>query len=350
MNVRALGLAAVTTVLTAQVAWVAPVAAASGFDPSVATIVLQTGPTKVVSSTDHRLRVQLTATHPVGYDDHADQVAIAVLKGSSGSAETHRWSFDVPAAAWDVDATGAGTIDVPKSAIAPFGKVRLTVRAVGDPTTQSCNGTVRSQTQKVSVGGTVFFDTRSKGAHRWGTVGSKSKRFAFAAPSTLVTTDDLPATPCVGTGHAPCLAQVVWSAASPKVNLEGANTSNTRGSLLATRTKHLASPANATRTDVLRATTRQLAVKTGAGGGAGLAVVAAKRASGSAKLTAAESSAFSAPCTKDGTDHTQTYTTWDADYTNGAKPLAAHAQVFGAIKLGDMKGPGNASFSTVTYA
>jgi hypothetical protein len=342
---------AAAALLAAQLVWVVPGSAGApqSFTPGVGTVVLQTSQTNVTSSTDHKLRVELTATHQVGYDSTTDRVAVTVFKGISGVAERHRWSFDVPNSAWDIDDSGAGTVKVPTTALSPYGKVKLDVVPVADPTTNSCNGSIRSQTQKVSVKGIFFFDTRSKGTHKWGSVGSNTKRFAFAATNTIVTTDDLPATPCVNPGSAPCVSEVVWSAASTTENLEGANTAGTRASFIATRNKELATPAHAMRTDELVARSKHLAIKNGAGGGATLAVTAISPATGSAKLTAPESSVFTLPCTKDGMDHTQTYTTWDGDYTNGSKPLAAHAQIFGPIKLHDVKGPGNASFSAATY-
>jgi hypothetical protein len=326
------------------------VAAPAPFAPAVSTVVLHAAPTEVVSSTDRRLRAELTATHPVGYDNATDSIAVTLLKGASGRAEKHRWTFTVPASAWDIDSSGAGRIKPPVSALAPFGKVGLTVHAIGDPSTESCNGSIRTQTQKVSVKGTFFFDSRSKGAHKWGIVGSKSKRFAFSAPSTIVTTDDLPATPCVNPGHARCSSEVSWNAANTKVNLAGTSISNKRASFIATRTKPLSSPVGATRTDELRAATKRLAIRRAGDDAASLAVAALKRATGRASLEAPASTEFNLPCSKDGTDYTQTYTTWHGDYTNGDSVLTAHAQVFGSIRLASVEGPGNASFTVAKYA
>lgn len=307
---------------------------------------LQSSFTHVTSSTGKKLRVQLTANQVVGVPS-ASTAMITVRKGSARS-ETHAWNFEVATGALTLDDTGAGTVDVPGSAISPYGEVSLTVTPVGDPTTQQCQGQDVSQTQKVSLSGTFYFDTRSGGKHAWGAVGSKSKPFTFSATNSVVSQFNPSANiGCVDFNNLPCASGLTWSSnQNSNLDFDGFGAGK-HGQLFASRTVNLSTPAGATRDDEAFATTKPLKVVKKSGG-ASLSVTAATNAVGSAKLTAKKSHKDSNNCKLGSKKKVATSTSWqNAKYKNGKKKLAVHAEIFGAIKIANNA---NSSFSVTTLS
>ena len=341
-------LAVLCAALIANVAWaVAPQPASAAFSPGVGTIVLQTSRTPATSSTGHHIRVQLIATREVGFDDPTDSVVVQIFRGGSVRGEEHAWTFYVGASEVAINSDGTGSIDVPGSELSPFGKIRLKLAPIGDPTTQGCGDSVNSQTQEVSVKGILYFDTHSTGVHKLGTVGSKTTHFVFTATNRVVTTDELPATTCPGTAQ--CMTSIDWSAGNTSVSMEGADASAPTSSLVATRTTKLSMPSHAIRTDTAFATASELVI-VGDGPAASLTVTAGSNAAGSARLVAKKMTDYFIPCDQDGTSYTQTFTTWDASYKPGTQPLTVAEQVFGAITLNSVTSTGNASFTKASYA
>lgn len=313
----------------------APTALAAPPTDTVTSQSLETSFTHVTSTTGKKLQVQLNVEQPAAAPA-GTTATISVRKGSSESSELHVWTFPVTAGAMELDQSGAGVVDVPSTAISPYGAVSLTLAPIGEPTTQTCKKQNVSQTQVVSVKGTFFFDTRSKGSHPWGKVGSKNKSFTFSATNKLVSQYSPGAgSACVDFNNLPCLFGVFWSANENggALNFEGV-TSGSHGQLIASRTVNLSTPAGATRNDEAFATTKPLNLITTSGGGATLSVKASTNAAGSAKLTGKSSSKDSNNC-KDGTKKkVETTTFWqNAKYKNGTKPLAVHEQIFGSIKI-----------------
>jgi hypothetical protein len=227
---------------------------------------------------------------------------------------------------------GAGTLTVPDAKIAPFGTIDLKIKPIGKATTETCANVARTQTQKVTLDGTFFFDTRSKGSHPWGTVGSQSGKFTFSATNS-VTTSYLVTDPSCYNFTPPCATSLFWQSGGERILLDGVK-SGKHGVLFGSRTKDLTTPAGATRHDEAFGTTKKLVLKRD-GAAASLSVKAASNTTGSAKIRAKKHhKPSSSNCTKAGKPRVQTSTIWDnARYKNGDKPLAVRAQIFGKIKV-----------------
>ncbi|HVX70172.1 MAG TPA: hypothetical protein VHA79_10850 [Mycobacteriales bacterium] len=326
-----------------------PSALAAPATDAVTSQSLQSSYTHVVSSTGRKLQVQLNVEQPAAAPSGAT-ATITLRKGSSETSELHVWTFPVTAAALQLDASGAGTVDVPDSAMSPFGQISLTSAPVGDPTTQTCKGQNVSRTQAVSLTGTFFFDTRSKGRRAWGTVGSTTEPFSFGSPNKVVSQYNPGAgSACVDFNNLPCPSGVFWSTNEKggALNFEGV-TAGRHGELIASRTVDLSTPPGATRNDESFATTKPLKLTTTSGGGASLSVKADTNSSGRAKLIGKSSSTDSNNC-KDGTKKkVETTTFWrNAKYKNGTKHLAVHEQIFGAIKIANNSN-GSLTSSTIS--
>jgi hypothetical protein len=316
-----------------------PAAAAPSDVPAVQSVALESSQTAVTSSSAHKLRVQVTAnqTQPqVAGQPSSGLVTVTLSTGTSDKSEFHEWSFPGADGALSVDSTGAGKLTMTNPQIAPFGKMNLTITPVGDPTTQSCDGTPRSQTQKVSLDGTFFFDSMSSGKNAWGTVGQKSKSFTFAATNTVTTTyvNTNPTACLPDFGNLPCASSLFWqSTPNEGLSLSGVKV-GTHGSIFASRTTDLSAPAGAKRIDEAFATSKKLVLTT-SGTAASLPVKSDTNSAGSAKLSAKKhGKPFSTNCKKAGKSRVETSTTWNnAKYKNGSKPLAVHEQIYGAIKI-----------------
>ncbi len=313
-------------------------AATGHASPQVQSVSLQSSQTAVTSSTSHKLRVQVAASQTPspaqGVPPTPGPVTVTVTNGSSGRSEFHQWSFQVDSTAFTVDSTGAGTLTVPSSEISPYGSIDLKITPIGNPTTQSCQGTPTSQTQDVSLGGTFFFDSHSTGSQAWGTVGKKAGKFTFSATNTVVWTyvNTNPAA-CFNFNSLPCASGLFWQSPNQQVSLSGAKV-GTKGSLVGTRSTDLSTPTGATRNDEAFGTTQKLVLHR-SGPAASLALTALSNSSGTAKLSAkTHGKPFSQHCTKGGKTVTETATSWsNAKYKNGTKPLKVREQIFGAIKV-----------------
>lgn len=314
-------------------------AAAPTSAPAVQSVALETSQTAVTSSTGHALRVQVTAsqTQPLSPGQATSgQVSVVLSTGTSDKSEIHEWRFEDADGALNVDSTSSGRLSLPGPEIAPFGKLNLTITPVGSATTQSCEGTPRSQTQNVTVAGTFFFDTMSTGKNAWGTVGKDSKGFTFAATNTVTTTyvNVNPAACLPDFANLPCSASLFWqSAPNDDLSLSGAKAGK-HGSIFASRTTDLNAPVDAKRIDEAYGTSGKLVLGT-SGRAASLSVRARSNSKGSAKLSAKKhGKPFSVNCKKSGKSRVQTSTTWsNARFHNGGTPLAVKAQIFGAIKV-----------------
>ena len=319
----------------------APVDAAAPHDvPAVQSVSLESSQTAVTSSTSHKLRVQVTANQTqaqVAGQQTSGQVTVALSTGASDESEFHEWQFQDADGALTVDSTGAGTLAVPNQQISPFGKINLTITPIGSPTTQDCDSTPRSQTQKVSLDGTFFFDSMSTGGNAWGTVGKKSKGFTFSATNTVTTTytNTNPAACLPDFSNLPCASSLFWQSNTEDVSLSGVKIGS-HGAIFASRTTDLSAPADAKRIDEAFGTSKALVLNT-SGTAASLSVKALGNSAGSAKLSAKKhAKPFSSNCKKSGKKRVETSTTWsNAKYVNGRKPLAVHAQIYGAIKVAD---------------
>jgi hypothetical protein len=308
-----------------------PLVAAPPPEPTVLSVTLLSSQTTVTSSTGAALYVRVQSSKSPSQSS-GSTVSVTVSNGASDQSEIHEWTFPVDGSALTLANNGQGTLTVPDANLAPYGSINLKIKPNGNPTTESCAGAPKSQTQKVSLDGTFFFDTRSKGTHKWGTVGQQVGKFTFSATNT-VTTTYVVSDPICFNFTPPCATNVFWQSGSEDILLDGV-ASGERGLLFGSRTKTLATPIGATRHDEAFGKTKKL-VLVRDGSAASLAVKSASNSIGSAKLTAKKHhKPSSTECTKSGKPRVETSTTWDnARYKNGTKALAVKAQVFGRISI-----------------
>ncbi|HVV77449.1 MAG TPA: hypothetical protein VHC43_15595 [Mycobacteriales bacterium] len=312
--------------------------------PAAISTGLSSSATAKTSSTGHKLYVKVGATQssvtatPAATDNL--DISLADNKAIFGG-ESHSWSFKIPATAltFNTDSTGSpdgsGTLDVPSSALSPFGVVSLTFAPTGSPTTQQCNGQPSSQTQPVTLSGTFYFDSRSKGSHKWGAVGSKTKKFTFSATNTVVTTYASTDFSCVGPAQAPCASATSWFASHGGVTFDGSAAGSGDGRVFGERSTNLSKPAGAIREDVNTGRSKPLSLKT-KGGSTSLSVVGAHGTKGSATLKASKKQGpFNNPC-KNGSEQV---TAWNnASYKNGSTPLKIKMQIYGTLHLANGSG------------
>jgi hypothetical protein len=308
-------------------------AAAPVQTPPVQSVTLLSSQTKVTSSSGAALYVQVQSSQTPNQST-GNTVSVSLSTGSSDRSEIHEWTFPVDATAMAVADNGNGTLNVPDAKTAPYGSISLKMRPVGSPTTDSCGGAPRSRTQQLALDGTFFFDSLSKGAQKWGTVGQQVGKFTFSGTNT-VTTTYLVTDPNCFNFTLPCSTSLFWDSGTEDIQLEGV-ASGKRGLLFGSRTTALATPAGATRHDEVFGKTKKL-VLVRDGSGASLAVKSAANARGKAKITAKKHhKPASSECTKSGQSKVETSTRWtNAHYQNGGKPLTVKAQVFGKITVAD---------------
>ena len=255
-------------------------------------------------------------------------MSVSLSTPATKTVESHEWQFPVDGAAFEVDDTGAGTLNVPSDQLGPYGTVDLTITPVGSPTTQKCNGNPISQTQKVSLSGTLAFDTLSSGGHKWGSV---TRKTLTASLVSIYATNA--GTACVDFNNLPCVVGLVWGANhGENLNFSGIDTGE-KASLIASRTTSLSAPDGATRSDLVSATTKRLSIAQ-SGSGATLSIVALGNSTGRATIKAGKPQTDSVNCKVGKKKKIETTTTWSKPkYTNGKKPLVVHEQVFGSIKI-----------------
>lgn len=308
---------------------------------------LNSGVTARTSSTGHKLFLTLTATHSdatatAGTSANTDTLDITLANNRTiFGGESHSWSFRIPSTAlvFNTDSAGNpdgnGSLTVPASAISPFGVVKLKFAPAGTPTTQQCNGQPSSQTQPVSLSGTFFFDSKSTGSHKWGTEGSKTATFTFAATNDVVTTYATTDFSCSGPAQVPCASAITWFANHGGISFDGTGAGSANGSIFGNRSNNLTKPAGAIRKDLDRGRSKPLALVT-KGGTTTLSVLGARGAVGSASLKSAKSQGpFSNPCM----GGTEQITAWSgASYRNGSTPLQLKMQIYGILSLANGSG------------
>jgi hypothetical protein len=301
--------------------------------------------TTVTSSSHTKLVVEVEASAEQG---SAGSVSVELATPSFG--ESHDWSFQVPASAISIGA-GKGSIKVPAASIAPYGTVSLKFSSAGKARKHACSAANYDLEQKVKVTGTFYFDSRSSGKHKWGHVGSKTKKFAFRAGSEIDRTYGSGGFECENFTE-PCASGTSFDAASPdfSVFIDGGSTGR-HGSLSIERSTSLSAPAGAERNDFIEVAASAPKAKALGGGKERLTVSAPKRgaASGSFTLTATgKGKASSQTCKAGKHKRHEKVTTWEStNFTNGKKPISFHEAIFGPLT--EATSTGNAGF-TITKA
>ncbi len=299
-------------------------------------VSLYTASTKVTSTTGHHLLVSVYVSKQSG---HKPTVSVTLR----APHESHTWSFSAPSSALKVNSSGKGSVTLSASAMGGYGKLALHVKPVGATKTYRCQGQVVSKSRPVKVSGVMFADTKSSGRHKWGKVGSKTRSFTFAKPSSVSWQYDNTAT--CPTPKSTCYASLFWDASlfsSTAYSSLTGGTSRKSSYLSGYRSVQLHKPAGAHRSDSVtaKAPAPKLTVAND-----GSAVLTAKLGKGSAKIAAPAGSDNSTPC---GTGGKQEHSlTWSGSYTNGATSLKVPAQIFGAISMKNSASAGYISKTTI---
>jgi hypothetical protein len=312
----------------------APTALATA--PHAATpnsVTLSSSDGALKSSTKQSIKVALEASNNPSTPAN-DTVNVVLSKGVEDASETHIWSFPISSSALHVASNGSGTLKVPAAKISPFGSISLTFKPIAKATSQSCNSTVVSKTVKVSLSGVFFFDSKSTGAHKWGTVGSK-QHFSFPATNTVTWQFSSPSSENCIPASAPCAASLTWAAQANGVAFDGVSTNQTSSVVRASRSTSLAKPQGASRIDSNVATTTVPTINPNAQGNDVLTVTGSgSTITGSATITSSQPAAtIPTPCgSNGGTESSQFFT---GAYANGSTPLTVAEQIYGALSLAD---------------
>jgi hypothetical protein len=288
----------------------------------------------VVSSTHHRLRLQLTATR---YLETPANDAVTVTVERPHDTESHAWTFLFPADRMKVGTKGNGSIVLP-SAIAPYGRLSLSFKAAGAAKLTRCQGVPALTTRHVATSGRLLFVTHSTGKDRWGSIGSSHHTIHFGTTSTIVWTYDTSGTDCGGqlVVPNPCLFGVVWEAEHGAVVFSGFSrlASTAPGEVGAQRDVDLSKPKGAERTDETFGTAHHMSVGVGSTGLTTVSVHAdGGNATGSAVLTSPDPAEMS-PCGC-GAGVKEIQTRWPSQYDHGSPALRLSEQVFGAMTMPD---------------
>jgi hypothetical protein len=278
--------------LTGAAATAVPAQAASS------TVALTSHVQSVKTSTGKSLKFMVTASQS------AKSLAVSLSTGTSGSLESHSWSFALTASSFTFNgSTGKMTVKTGKQ-IAPFGTFNLSFTKSSQSTKSCASGS--TQTIKGSLKGIAYFVSNT-GKSGWGNVGSPTKTYTFSTPSFItVTTGE----GCFGGGSGssatPCTSGITWY--GPGFSTFGTQSGST-STISVFRSSKLSKPAKASRTDILTATGQPAPKESG--GAVHVTTKSGARWSGSAQL--AETNGFPFPdqqCTLNGVTHVQHTTTY----------------------------------------
>lgn len=291
----------------------------------------------VHTSTDKKVTVEISAEHSKTsyYDGTTTHTIISneasVTLGVPGGAESHSWQFQLDPGQFTANPkAGTGQIDT-ETSFGDYGLLKLTIKPAGKlHSTPSCNGKQTSTSRRVRLTGKLFLNTQSKGKHKLGHVGSRSKK-----NFSLVATLDGSYGSTGGTG---CTSKLDCSDGLSMNASDGATHVSMFGSndkahavVSAYRTVDLTSPKDATRSDSVYGQARKLIVRKAGDGSHYVSVIGAgKRLTGSAKLssTSTPTPEKDQYCKGDVTD-----TSYFATLISGKKPLRFHETVFGTLKV-----------------
>jgi hypothetical protein len=275
-----------------------------------------------LESTTHKvLSVGLSANKSIQTGSSFSSANITVSR--KGVPESHSWNFDLTSGAVAFNpATGKGFVHS-ATELRPFGKIALTLRAIGKGRTVTC-GTYKTTTRRVSVRGVFIFDTRSTGKGRWGKVGHNKARTFAGRSEVIYETGGFQS--CQGPFIVPC-NEVSFDGSISKAGKK------TVRMLFVFRNVGIKTPKNASRTDEMDIRDNRMTF-----------VVANKRATvrlgasgpitGSATLISPAAGTKISPssCGK-APKRTQNEMSWRAPYKNGKAPLTVHEQIEGPYRL-----------------
>ena len=261
--------------------------------------------------------------------DSSSPARFSVALRLPSGAESHSWSFNMPRSGFAINGDGKGSLDLGAAKMGPFGKVALKVTPIGAAKYTTCQGVKVSKQRKVSIDGTLLFDTGSP----WGTVG-KGKTIHFSDPSYVYWSYKNNADCSGPTPTMPCTSGTSWYASSydqgDSLSIYG-GVSNGRTYLNASRGHMISKPTGAYRYDSVysNAPAPKLASKPD-----GSAKLTVKGDVGGATLSSpGPASKNTEKCGSNGKKEQSS--SWSSSYKNAATHLKVQAQAFGAISLPD---------------
>jgi hypothetical protein len=268
---------------------------------------------KVTSSTHKSLRLTVSGDKFT----RAGEKPSVTVTASSGH-ETHSWSFNVGNSAIKVK-HGSGHIKLSKATSHGIASVDLKFSKAGGSKKTSCGHLIKS-----NVHGTVWLNTKSKGKHAWGKLGSTKHKFSGKGYE-----DDL-ANSCSTTTH--CGSSKSWDT-YPQSNTGSYVSGGTRGKhgyLNASRSVQLGNYGS--RFDLVTA-------KTGAptlhgSGKSAVLVIGGTHSPAHGKLvlkSTAAPSKSSSKCVHKGKKTKEKTTRYDLATTR-SHHFVVHADIFGAFK------------------
>jgi len=286
---------------------------------------------EVVSSTGHRLRLQVSASR-FGSDSR-----ISVVAETRSRAEQHRWDFPVPRRAISLSDRGRGRIHLSSKRGGGHATLWLKVVPHGDSTYSKCHGKIATRTRRVTLTGTVLLHTGSHGKHAWGAVGSARRTWHFARHTKLTWTRSA-ADNCSGDlTTLPCRTTLLWLASGDPEDfrlMAGENKGS--GSLIeGEHSVALARPKGATRTD---SSTRADASQASLTDNGSSVTMQAAFGAGTATMTSDTPQQTVVQRCAGGKKISVAF--WPGTYANGPTPIQVPEQIFGALTMPDGSGAG----------
>jgi hypothetical protein len=311
--------------LTAPAAAANPGAAAP---PTVSFISLFGNSVGTTSTSHVHLKVSVGSSKA---PSTASEDSTSVTISTRTFAETHSWSFPTPATGLAVSSAGKGRLTL-GAKTGPYGTIALRVAPNGHAHTQMCQGQPLQKSMPVTIGGVFVFKTHSAGAHKWGNLGSQ--HFHFGTGTVTWTYNNQFGESCQNFST-PCTAGIQFGATNGANSVFGSKFGSA-GSVQGTKTVKLARPHGATRNDSVNGGAK-VSLKVAHNGDATLKVTGTGLAKGTATFkSSAAAQSFPAPCGKNGAKHVN-QRSWNGSYHNGTPALQLKAQVFGAIKVANIK-------------
>jgi hypothetical protein len=287
----------------------------------------------LVTTTHKKLQVSIDA-HQSSVAVPANSMTISLHLLAAG--EDHVWLFALKRNQFTANtATGKGELKTGTTQIAPFGEVSLTFTPTGKTSTQTC-GPTKIVTHRVSVKGTLQFNTHSVGPHRWGNLGRAHHKVRITGRGSLEV--DLGGEACVvPRSHAPCSTSVLWELNGATTSIEGEWVSRhgmLHGHVAGVRFVKLAAPAGAAREDAMIVPAPPPSLTLLKEEPTLVATTNGHGASGSVELASPTPESFeSVVCS---TSHDEVGASWnDASYVNGDSPLTLHEQIEGPLRAPD---------------
>lgn len=306
-----------------------PAHAASTATPTFTDDDVSTTPTTITTSTGKKLSliVDVDVDPPSDCPDCGNEATdVEVELATPDGTEEHDWDGNGPSSDYTPPSGTTPGVIASNNDLGTQGAIDLTVTPVGEPTTHMCSGKVGSVTQKATVSGTFFFDTRSSGVHAWGAIGSSATPITFTESATLdSSTDDDCSFDQFLNG---CQFRSTWFVGGANHLVFGeTGTKNTPFQFV-----HFASLANdVDRTDTYSGELASAAI-TKSGTHAKVRIAGNhKLTSGSGTLTTTLKHSVKSTC---GAKHTKvTDKDYEGTFKNGSKPFTVHPQVFGNVSL-----------------